>query len=187
MHATSSWLDTYRLARKAECMTMPCDRCGADESPLWEGAYSVRAALPLWLLVAVAIMLVMGATGAALGWEHGLFLSLLTAAIGLGGIGLYVMFRRLTAHYTLTSTRLTSQTGFFVMLCEELNVLDIDDVALSQNRWERLAGVGTIKVMPVDGNRAELYLYGIRSAEHVAGLIEEAGRSERRRLGLFIE
>lgn len=168
-------------------MTTPSAGSGVNESPLWEGTYSVRAALPLWLLVAAAIVLVLSGTWPALGWQHGCFLTLLTTAIGLGGVGLYVMFRRLTAHYTLTSTRLTSQSGFFVMLCEGLNVMDIDDVASSQSRWERLAGVGTIKVMPTDKNQADLFLVGIRSADRVASLIEEASRAERRRLGLFIE
>lgn len=166
---------------------MPSATSSVDESPLWEGTYSVRAALPLWLLVAVTILLVLGVTWPTLGWQDGLFLCLLTAAIGVGGVSLYVMFRRLTAHYTLTSTQLTTQSGFFVMLCEELNVMDIDDVAYSQNRWERLAGVGRIKVMPTDRKRADLFLIGIHSADRVAGLIEEACRAERRRLGLFIE
>lgn len=187
MHTTSSWLELNPLAAKAERMTMHSETYGVQESPLWEGTYSVRAALPLWILVAMTILLVLGVTGPLLGWQDGLFLGLLTGAIGLGGVSLYVMFRRLTAHYTLTSTRLTSQSGFFVMLSEELSMMDIDDVACSQTRWERLAGVGRIKVMPTDGKRADLFLVGIRSAERVAGLIEEASRAERRRLGLFIE
>jgi hypothetical protein len=165
-----------------------CESDRAPEvSPLWAGAYSALAALPLWLFDAGAITLVMCVTVPTLGWDRSLFLSLLTASLAVGGTGLYVMYRRLTAHYTLTSSRLMCQTGFFVAMCDEWNVMDIDDVAYSQSRLERLVGVGTIKVMPTNKNRSDLFLNGVGSVKRVAGLIEEASRTERRRRGLFIE
>jgi membrane protein YdbS with pleckstrin-like domain len=157
------------------------------DTPLWDGVYSARAAVGLWLFDVAAVIVVTFVAVPMLKWNGGLFLSLLTAVLGLGGTALCVMYRKLTAHYTLTAQHLTCQSGFFVTVSEQIAVIDVDDVACSQSRMGRWAGVGTVKVMPTDANRPDIFLNGILAADRVAALIEDACRAERQRRGLFIE
>ena len=97
------------------------------------------------------------------------------------------MFRKLRVHYTLTSQRFIHRVGLLRCVTDRLEMIDVDDVAFSQGPIQRLAGVGTIKIMSSDGSHPELFLNGIDRVAHVAGLIDEARRAERIRRGLFID
>jgi uncharacterized membrane protein YdbT with pleckstrin-like domain len=114
-------------------------------------------------------------------------LGLLAAALCFGGTGLYVMYLKLSVHYHLTSQRFVHQMGLLHRTTDRIEVIDVDDVAFSQGLFQRVVGVGTIKIMSSDCSHSELFLDGIDRVAHVAGLIDEARRAERLRRGLFIE
>jgi hypothetical protein len=156
------------------------------EQTLWEGSYSPKAMLGGWILAAL-VTLVVAAIGSRADVGQGLFLGLLTAALCFGGTGLYVMYLKLSAHYQLTSQRFVHQTGLVRRTTDRVEVIDVDDVAFSQGLFQRLVGVGTIKIMSSDCSHPELYLEGIDDVARVASLIDEACRAERRRRGLYIE
>jgi len=138
-------------------------------------------------LLAVLMTLVVFAIGMAADVRQGLFLGLLTAALCFGGAGLYVMYVKLSVHYKLTSQRFVHQVGLLNRVTDRIEVIDVDDVAFSQGLFQRLVGVGTIKIMSSDCSHSELFIEGIDQVAHVAGLIDDACRAERRRRGLFIE
>lgn len=156
------------------------------ERTLWEGSYSVKAVLGGWIVAALVTLAATG-VGMTAGVDKGLFLGLLTAAICFGGTSLYVMYWKLSTHYQLTSLRFIHQAGLLHRVTDRIEVIDVDDVAFSQGPIERMAGVGTIKIMSSDSSHSELFLEGIDRVAHVANLIDEARRAERRRRGLFIE
>ncbi len=158
-----------------------------DEEKLWEGGYSGKAILGGWLLAALVTVVTTVVAISVLELHQGLFLGLLCAALCLGGIGLYVMFRKLCVHYTLTSQRFIHRVGLLRCVTDRLEMIDVDDVAFSQGPIQRLTGVGTIKIMSSDCSHPELFLNGIDRVAHVAGLIDEARRAERIRRGLFID
>ncbi len=157
-----------------------------EEQVLWEGSFSAKAAPGLWL---TAALITIGALvlGLQVGLDEGLFLGLLAAVIALGGTALYVMYGKLSVHYRLTSRRFIRQAGLIRRVSDCIEVIDLDDVAFSQGPFERLVGVGTIKIMSSDVAHPELFLDGIDRVAEVARLIDEARRAERRRRGLFIE
>jgi hypothetical protein len=159
---------------------------GEAEQTLWEGGYSAKAMLGGWMLSAMVTLLATG-VGMTAGLDTGVFLGLLCAALCFGGIGLYVMYLKLSVHYELTSQRFIHQAGLLRRVTDQIEVIDVDDVAFSQGLLQRIAGVGTIKIMSNDCSHSELFLEGVDRVEHVAGLIDAARRAERCRRGLFIE
>jgi hypothetical protein len=178
---------TDPVDRPIEGPTSPVTAAGDDEAgTLWEGSYSAKAMLGGWLAAAV---LTVAVTGAAMtvGVYQGLFLGLLTAVLCFGGICLYVMFRKLSVRYLLTSQQFIHQAGLLRRVTDRIEVIDVDDVAYYQGLVQRCAGVGTIKIMSSDRSHSELFLEGVDRVAHVASLIDAACRAERRRRGLFIE
>ena len=156
------------------------------EQTLWEGGYSAKAMLGGWMLAALVTLLAT-VVGMTAGLDNGLFLGLLCAALSFGGLGLYVMYLKLSVHYELTSQRFVHQAGLLRRVTDRIEVINVDDVAFSQGFLQRIAGVGTIKIMSSNCSDSELFLEGIDRVEQVAGLIDAARRAERQRRGLFIE
>ncbi|MHB0959890.1 MAG: PH domain-containing protein [Pirellulaceae bacterium] len=159
----------------------------SQDVKLWEGGYSAKAMLGGWLLAALVTVVATATAIPLLGSDRGLFLGLLCATLCLGGIGLYVMYWKLSVRYTLTSHEFFHRVGLFGYVTDRIAMIDVDDVAYSQGPFERLMGVGTIKIMSNDRSQPDLFLYGIDRVVHVAGLIDDACRAERRRRGLFID
>jgi hypothetical protein len=177
---------------EATLMTDRCSACGADvledaEKLLWDGGYSAKAMLGGWLLAALVTVITIVVAIPVLGLDRGLFLGLLCGALCFGGIGLYVMYLKLSVRYTLTSQRFVRQVGLLGCVTDRMEMIDADDVAFSQRPLQRMAGVGTIKIMSGGRSHPELFLHGIDRVAHVARLIDDARRVERRRRGLFIE
>lgn len=131
--------------------------------------------------VAIAI------TGATMPWHRGLLVSLLVAALCFGSLGLYALYRKLTVRYRLTSRRLVHEEGLLRRVTEQIDMSDVEDVACSQRRIERITGVGTIKIMFRDPSHPDLYLEGVARVRQVARLIDDVQRTERMQRGPFRE
>ena len=93
---------------------------------------------------------------------------------------------RLSVDYTLTNQRFIHQVGFLRRVSNRVEVIDIDDVQYEQGLFERMFGVGTIKVLSSDVSDPKLWLKGIDDVQRVANLIDNARRDERRKRGLYV-
>ena len=158
----------------------------ASEDVLWQGSYSGRAMLGSWLLVLLA-------TAALIGF--GVWLNDPTAWMAVAGIcvaawavvGLVMGYRKVSVRYILRQERLIHEKGILKRVTDRIETIDIDDVTCEQGFVERFLGVGTIRIHSSDRTHPELPLPGIADVNHVAEMIDDIRRKERRRRGLHIE
>ncbi len=168
-----------------------CNRCGAGqdgerparpfaatggalppEEALWAGRYSLKAALHLWILWALWIVLVLGlylrfvATTTAT--KNGLVFAL-AAGPALWSLA-QALVRKLTLRYRLTNHRLFMERGLLSRQHDELELIRVDDVSVRQNLLQRLFDVGTVTVLSTDTTNPELCIEGI---EHPLALKEQ--------------
>jgi membrane protein YdbS with pleckstrin-like domain len=166
------------------------------EQELWAGSYSAKAmagpAIGAALLTVVAIIAVVVAGGQPAVW---LVLGI-GALIAWAALGLSVLWNRLTVSYRLTSYRLFHEKGLLNRTRDRIEVIDIDDVTLTQGLIERMFNVGTIHILSSDeslknenvpARDGKLAMPGIEDARAVADLIDNTRRAERNRRGVFLE
>jgi membrane protein YdbS with pleckstrin-like domain len=162
----------------------------ASEEDLWQGGYSPKAMIGHWLgaalisvLLLVAIFLIPGMMFNFIAW------AVLAGILALlwGGLGVWLLIRRLDVHYQLTSQRFIHKSGVLRRRSDRIEVIDIDDVTFEQGLVERFVGVGTIKITSSDRSHPELKMYGIDGVQKVADIIDNVRREERRRRGVHIE
>jgi membrane protein YdbS with pleckstrin-like domain len=175
-------------AQRPQTLAAPYGNAADEpESHLWQGAYSPRAMLGGWLIAGmITILLVV----AAIWWQFASYVWIAVIVIILVS-WLYVLillaYRKITVRYELTTQRFVHQRGFLRRTTDRIEVIDIDDVTFTQGLLERLAGVGTIILLSSDRSNPKLTMRGIENVKHVADLIDNARRAERRRRGLHIE
>jgi uncharacterized membrane protein YdbT with pleckstrin-like domain len=104
-----------------------------------------------------------------------------------GGLLLTLAYRRMSVKYRLTNQRLFHEQGILRRVTDRIELIDIDDVTLEQGLFERLFGVGTVRVSSTDRTTPELLMPGIDDVKVVADTIDHARRAERQRRGVFIE
>lgn len=161
-----------------------------DEEPereLWQGGYSPKAMIGPWLLAdALTILLiVVGAIWVRSGW---LWLLIVAALVILWGYLLAVLaYRRLSVAYRLSTQRFVHQSGLLRRVTDRIEVIDMDDITCEQGLFERLVGVGTIRIISSDRSHPDLRLPGIADVRRVADLFDDVRRAERRRRGLHLE
>ncbi|MCI0492982.1 MAG: PH domain-containing protein [Planctomycetes bacterium] len=155
------------------------------EEELWSGTYSAKAMVGP--AIGAAILTVLGMVGASIAGPAG------WAAVGIGsllvwgGLALLLMYRRLTVRYRLTTYRFFHETGLLSRTRNRIEVIDINDVTLSQGLIERMLNVGTVFVQSSDVTHPQINLPGIEGVKYVADLIDDTRRAERQRRGLFME
>jgi membrane protein YdbS with pleckstrin-like domain len=157
------------------------------EQELWRGAYSYKAMLGAAIGAGVAtliglILLIWVGHIAALRW-----IILGAIAVLWLYIGLAALRRRVGIRYRLTNQRFFIETGIFRRLTDRIEVIDINDMEFSQDMFERMFGVGSIKLCATDHSVPKVTLDGIEHVEEVFNLIDQARRAERNRRGLYIE
>jgi uncharacterized membrane protein YdbT with pleckstrin-like domain len=96
-------------------------------------------------------------------------------------------YRRLNIHYRLTSQRFFHQKGILTRTTDRIEVIEMDDVTYTQNIFERMFGVGTIKITSSDSTHPVLVMIGIDNVQDVSEIIDKARRKELTRRGLRIE
>lgn len=157
----------------------------SDEQELWSGSYSAKAMVGTF--VGAAILTFLGVFVATLAGPPGWVIFLIAAALVWAGLVLLYLYRRYTVHYRLTTYRFFHEIGLLSRVGNRVEVIDIDDVTVSQGLVERMFGVGTIHISSSDRTHPELVLPGIDDARQVADLVDGARRAERNRRGLHIE
>lgn len=69
--------------------------------------------------------------------------------------------------YTLTPTRLIVESGFLNKKEDEIKLYRVTDVEYSQTLFERIGGVGTIRLLSNDTSSPEMKLLHIKNAKEV--------------------
>jgi hypothetical protein len=151
----------------------------AEEVDVWWGAYSGWTMLPSFLACLALTGLL--AWGAWLlvppGWFH-------TTVLGLGALLWAVqasrwLWRVLSYHYRLTNRRLFQHRSVALTNTLSAELADVVHVALQKSAWDRLVGVGRIRVQRQDGGR--LVLEGVRNPARIAELIRDCVHKARER------
>jgi uncharacterized membrane protein YdbT with pleckstrin-like domain len=165
------------------------ERSASDdaEQQLWHGSYSPKAMYGHWFLAAVVTLLAIAVSV--------VFFAVGFVAIAAGvivlvmwlSLGAFLLYERLSVDYSLTSQRFVHQTGILRRVTNRIEVIDIDDVTVEQGIFERMFGVGTIKLLSSDTSDPKLLLRGIDDVKRVATMIDDARRDERRKRGMYIE
>lgn len=154
------------------------------EQELWRGGYSAKAMYGTWLLAA---LLSVGLIVAMLFFPAAI-VPLALAIVGLWIIlGLWLAYKKLAVHYTLTTQRFLHRLGILKIVTDRVEVIDIDDVTYEQGIIQRMLNVGTIRINSSDRTHPELVLSGISDVKRVADMIDDVRRKERIRRGLHIE
>lgn len=157
------------------------------EQKLWHGGYSPKAMLGGWLLsLLVTIIACIAAIFVPLGGAQWLVAGVVSIAVWVGHLGLLI-YRRYGFEYELTNQRFITKTGVFARVTDRVEVIDIDDVQVTQSFTERMVNVGKIRLLSSDVTTPVVTLVGIDDANRVATLIDDARRAERRKRGLHIE
>jgi uncharacterized membrane protein YdbT with pleckstrin-like domain len=157
------------------------------EKELWQGRYSSKAMLGAWMvsgLISLTI-LVLGII-----WLRSLAGWLVLAAVILLPwiYNLSVLcYRRWSIRYRLTSQRFIHESGILRRVNNRIEVLDMDDISFEQTVFERLMGVGTIRIVSTDRSDPAFTIVGVDDVKTVSELFDDARRLERRRRGLHVE
>jgi hypothetical protein len=159
----------------------------APEEELWRGGYSPKAMLGGWVISGFIslILLISGIVWrpTAFYWLFLVLGMLLPWAYCLVVLG----YRRLSVHYVLSTQRFMHERGILRRVNDRIELLDVDDITFEQRLWERLMGVGTLRIASHDRSNPELVLPGIENIKRVASLFDDARLAERRRRGLHVE
>lgn len=155
------------------------------EDDLWSGTYSPQAMIgpAAGLAVLTVLALVGGSLAGPVGWM----------VAGVGAVALWsifgavLLYRRMTVHYRLTTFRLFHESGLLNRKRDRIEVIDINDVTLSQGFIERMFNVGTIHIESSDTTDPALDMAGIDNVRHIADLIDNTRRAERQRRAVFME
>lgn len=154
------------------------------EHDVWHGSYSPKAMIGGWIGCGLASVAGMAAGLLVPGaW---LLAVIVVAALWLAQT-LLLLYRRLSVRYRLTSFRFFHERGLLHRIIDRVEVIDMDDIEVSQGPIERMLGVGTIRITSSDKTDPTLFVPGIDNVRDVAGHIDQLRRAERLRRGLSIE
>jgi uncharacterized membrane protein YdbT with pleckstrin-like domain len=143
------------------------------------GTWLSNSVISVAVLIASFVIPVLGPATWLMGLGFILVLWIVTGSIFL--------YRRLSIQYQVTTQRLIHQRGILVRVTDRIELIDVDDISFSQGLVQRMLGVGNITISGSDKTDPVLVMLGIDQVAKVAGLIDDARRSERRKHSLHIE
>ena len=156
------------------------------ERELWQGGYSSKAMIGAWGLsgTVTLTLLILGIYFS----QWWLWIGITVAVLALWAYQLLtLLYRRLNVRYTLTNQRFVHETGVLRRTTDRIEVIDMDDITVDQKVFERLVGVGTIRIVSSDTTHPNLVMPGIENVKEVAGIIDDSRCAERYRRGVHIE
>lgn len=86
--------------------------------------------------------------------------------------------------YSLTASKIIIESGFFNKREEEIRLYRIKDVSYTQTFLERIAKVGTLKIISSDASVPDVKLYHIKNAKVVKNILSQAIEVSRRENGV---
>jgi membrane protein YdbS with pleckstrin-like domain len=165
------------------------------EEELWSGTYSPKAMIG-WF-VGAGLLTIAGAIVASLAGGAAWVVFAIGAIIAWAVVALVTLYRRLTVRYQLTTFRLFHETGLLSRTRDRIEVIDVDDVTMTQGLIERMFNVGTVTILASDqslsekeggkGGMGTLSMQGIDDPRRVTDLIDNTRRRERERRAIFME
>lgn len=87
----------------------------------------------------------------------------------------------MTVRYRLTNQRLIVEKGFIGRHTEEIDLYRFHDVGVKQNAFERVVGMGDIRLTSADASSPHKVLHNIGDPIRVKDVLREASRIERHR------
>jgi membrane protein YdbS with pleckstrin-like domain len=156
------------------------------EQELWRGSYSPKAMYGSW---AMAIIVTLAAIVLAVLVPNPAAWIAVAIAVPLLWLALLLtlVYRRLSIEYTLTTQKLVHKKGILRRQTNRIELIDIDDVTSDQGLFDRMFGVGTVKLLSSDVSDPTFVLVGIDNVLQVANLIDNARRDERRKRAVYME
>jgi uncharacterized membrane protein YdbT with pleckstrin-like domain len=155
------------------------------EDELWHGGYSAKDMAGAWVIAGlITIAALVACVIIALPPLWMAFLGV-AAVVWMGLLGTLAV-RKLSIDYRLTSQRLIRKTGLLSRKTGRVEVIDIDDITVEQGLFQRLFGVGRIRVHSSDVSDPVLWMLGIADPAHVAETIDKARRAERVKRGVHV-
>lgn len=154
------------------------------EEELWQGSYSVKAMIGYFVgvtLISIACLALGIVVPITLPFALGAMVLFWVWVLALAAV------RRMNISYRLTTQRFFHQTGILTRTTDRIEVIEMDDVTYTQTIFERMFGVGTIKVTSGDPTHPTLIMPGIADVQQVAEIIDKARRKEITRRGLRIQ
>jgi uncharacterized membrane protein YdbT with pleckstrin-like domain len=135
----------------------------------------------------LAVLTIVAVVVGALLPPVGIMVAGAAAVLAWALFGLLLLYRRMTVRYRLTTFRLFHESGLLSRKRDRIEVIDINDVTLSQRIIERMFNVGTIHIDSSDKSHPDFDMPGIENVRYVADLFDNTRRAERERRGLFME
>lgn len=154
----------------------------ADET-LWEGDYAARAMIPAFAGGAV-LSLVLVAVSILFRPAFWIMLAIPVVWVYLLGT---LAYNKLSVQYRLTTFWFFHEKGILRRTIDRVEVIDIDDVTITQGVLERMLNVGQVRISSSDRTHPQLLLKGLDNPREIANKIDVARRAERARRGLHIE
>jgi membrane protein YdbS with pleckstrin-like domain len=168
----------------------PIDNQPADPAnraePLWTGWPCRKRHLPMLLLALVVLI----APGIATAITK--ILPLLIAS----GVGLLaclwiagkMVIEPIALRYWVTIDRLFIRRGILSRTTDQMELIRVDDIRMTQGIVERMLGIGNVEVVATtDRTEGDITLFGIAEPAKVAELIRENMRKLRQKRGMFVE
>lgn len=154
------------LSAAAPLSPLPSPAATEPEQELWKGRFSGKAHAHrwlLWLLWVAALGVVFLKVPKPAGYEPAFRYGLLgAAALPMLVILWGTLVLKLSVRYRLTTHRLFKETGILSRSFNEIELVRVDDVSVSQNLIQRVFNVGVITVIaPSDQTEPRLELVGI--------------------------
>jgi uncharacterized membrane protein YdbT with pleckstrin-like domain len=187
---------TTAASAASQATLAPADRLRARHPPasqhddaeheLWHGSYSPKALVGSWLIaviVTLAAVVLAVLVPEPMVW---IAAAIIVPVVWLA-IAAFLLYERMSVEYTLTNQRFIHKHGLVRRITDRIETIDINDVRYEQGPIERMFGVGTIRLLSNDASHPELVLPGIDPVQHVATLMDNARRQERRKRGLYME
>jgi hypothetical protein len=84
-----------------------------------------------------------------------------------------------TTTYTITSQRIIVKRGLIGKNVEEIELLRVRDLSVTQSIWNRMLGIGTLTIFSDDASSPQLWFRKIRNAQTVKDALRKAVRDEK--------
>jgi hypothetical protein len=162
----------------------PSEAEEVEEVDLWWGGYAGRTVVPEFVLAGLLTVALVGLAWYSGAWKGADRLRSLMPIL-LGGFWLFQvarwLYRVLTANYRLTTRRLLCECGFGHPARPGIELNQVSQIVVERRLFERLAGVGRLRIVVQDGAVPPLILEGVPDPEQVAMLIRRQVQHVRER------